>query len=50
MRGERGITAERLRIESLVTSLVVQWLRPLAPNAGAQVLSLARELDTTRHN
>ena len=29
--------------------LVVQWLRLHVPNAGAQVQSLARELDPTCH-
>ena len=32
------------------TSLVVQWLVLCAPNAGTQVPSLVRELDTTCHN
>ena len=32
------------------TSLVVQWLGLCAPNAGTQVPSLVRELDTTYHN
>ena len=31
-------------------SLVVQWLRPCAPSAGAQVQSLVRELDPTFHS
>ena len=34
----------------LGTFLVVQWLRIPAPNAGAQVWSLLRELDPTCHN
>ena len=33
----------------LGTSLVVQVLRPCAPNAGAGVRSLARELELTCH-
>ena len=32
------------------TSLVVQWLRFLAPNAGASVQFLVREVDSTCHN
>ena len=32
------------------TSLVAQWLRLRAPNAGAGVRSLIRELDPTHHN
>ena len=30
--------------------LAVQWLRPCAPNLGAQVQSLVREQDPTCHN
>ena len=32
------------------TSLVVQWLRPRASNAGEQLHSLVRELDLTQNN
>ena len=32
------------------TSLVVQWLIVCAPNAGAQIQSLVRELDPICHN
>ena len=32
------------------TSLVVQWLKLCAPNAGAQVQPLVRELDSTYCN
>ena len=32
------------------TSLVVQWLRLQAPNSGAQVRSLVRELDPICYN
>ena len=32
---------------ALRSSLVVRWLRLCAPNAGAQVLSLLKELDPT---
>ena len=32
------------------TSLVVQWLRLLAPHTGVRIQSLVRELDPTRNN
>ena len=35
----------RIKIKCTETSLVVQWLRHLAPQAGGAVQSLVRELD-----
>ena len=46
--GQKGET--NLRNWILGTSLVVQWLRLHAPNAGAQVRFLVRELDPACHN
>ena len=38
------------KTKSRGTSLVAQWLRLCAPNAGALVRSLVRELDPTHGN
>ena len=43
-------TIIQVRMPPTGTSLVVQWLRPRAPNAGARVRSLVRELDLLWHN
>ena len=40
-------TEGKIKILTLGTSLVVQWLRLQAPSAGAWVPSLVRELDPT---
>ena len=39
-----------LKIKSMRSSLVVQWLRLHTPKAGARVQSLIRELDPAHHN
>ena len=36
-----------LKINAIQASLVIQWLRLHAPNAGGKVQSLVRELDST---
>ena len=41
---------DRLHMKKLGISLEVQGLRLCAPNAGAPVQSLSRELDLTCHN
>ena len=43
-------TIIQVRMPPTGTSLVVQWLRPRAPNARARVWSLVRELDLLWHN
>ena len=40
-------TEGKIKILTLGTSLVVQWLRLRSPSAGAWVQSLVRELDST---